>query len=122
MVSQLHAALAEGQQKSAEAAESVQGAMRAQADRAEQQLSQAAADLEEAREESEQVLAPSDYEPNISLIFELTYSLIWLQILAQAGMQSSRTRMPSIALPPCTLSCLYSSQLIRAPACYCEPG
>ena len=62
MVSQLHAELAEGQQKSAQAAESMQGAMRAQADRAEQQLSQAVADLEEAREESEQVLAPSDYD------------------------------------------------------------
>ena len=112
MVSQLHAELAEGQQKSAEAAESMQGAIRAQADRAEQQLSQAAADLEEAREESEQVLAPSDYDSNISLIFELTYSIILLQILAQMAckpaaqecLQLHSLRAPSLAFTLCSPS------------------
>lgn len=122
MVSQLHAELAECQQKSAEATESMQGAMRAQADRAEQQLSQAGTDLEEAREESEQVLALSDYDSNISLIFELTCSIIWLQIIAQMACKAAAQECLQFALPPCTLSCLNSSQFLRAPACYCEQG
>lgn len=43
------------QQKSARTVESVQAAMHAQDDKAQQQLAQASASLEEARSESEQV-------------------------------------------------------------------
>ncbi len=54
-VSQLHADLEDMQQKSAQAVESAQAAMQAQADRAQQQLAQVSASLEEAQNESEQV-------------------------------------------------------------------
>ena len=57
-VSRLHADLEDVQQKSAQALDSAQAAMHARADRAQQQLAQVSASLEEARSESEQVKSP----------------------------------------------------------------
>ncbi len=54
-VSQLHRDLADIQQKSARESESMQAAMHAQADKAQQQLAQVSAGLDEARDESVQV-------------------------------------------------------------------
>ena len=54
-VSQLHADLEDMQQKSAQSIESVQAARQAQADRAQQQLAQVSASLDEAQNESQQV-------------------------------------------------------------------
>ncbi len=71
MVSQLHVELAQGQQKSAQASESMHGAMRVQADRAEQRLARVAADLEEARKESEQVPAHCYHNFKILFMIEL---------------------------------------------------
>ena len=48
------------QQESARTLESAQAAMRAQADKAQQQLAQVSASLEEARKESEQVRCISE--------------------------------------------------------------